>query len=397
MLFPKECQRRIGNLLISSEIRCRYNNGSQASMVLKYALLLCLMAFSQTRILSLIPLTGGAATWGVEYNNSFTLAAEQINSSTTEDNEKVMIYTEDTKCNPNVAVSVLRSGIAKYSPDFIIGGICSGDVLAQAKIVNQAKIPFIVSGASADEIRDSGEFIFRIIPSDTAVARFGANYLISAGCKNVFLISEKTSYAQGMKNLLRNSMANQVTLTLEDYLSGERDFSSIIMKLKRTNPDCIIFNGQTPSSNGLLIGRLGQQFTNLNAKRFVFYSAGNQDLIEASKGHHLGVFDISVMLSDDNKRVEKFMQDYRNRFGRLPDLPFYAVSAYDSVMLVHDLVKKSKMKKVSPFEVLNKDYSFEGIRGLYEFDAYGELEPGVLKFKVTKFTENGSETVYTTR
>ncbi|MEM4380492.1 MAG: ABC transporter substrate-binding protein, partial [Thermoplasmatales archaeon] len=239
------------------------------------------MAFSQTRILSLIPLTGGAATWGVEYNNSFTLAAEQINSSTTEDNEKVMIYTEDTKCNPNVAVSVLRSGIAKYSPDFIIEGICSGDVLAQAKIVNQAKIPFIVSGASADEIRDSGEFIFRIIPSDTAVARFGANYLISAGCKNVFLISEKTSYAQGMKNLLRNSMANQVTLTLEDYLSGERDFSSIIMKLKRTNPDCIIFNGQTPSSNGLLIGRLGQQFTNLNAKRFVFYSAGNQDLIEA--------------------------------------------------------------------------------------------------------------------
>lgn len=366
-------------------------------MVLKYALLLCLMAFSQTRILSLIPLTGGAATWGVEYNNSFTLAAEQINSSTTEDNEKVMIYTEDTKCNPNVAVSVLRSGIAKYSPDFIIGGICSGDVLAQAKIVNQAKIPFIVSGASADEIRDSGEFIFRIIPSDTAVARFGANYLISAGCKNVFLISEKTSYAQGMKNLLRNSMANQVTLTLEDYLSGERDFSSIIMKLKRTNPDCIIFNGQTPSSNGLLIGRLGQQFTNLNEKRFVFYSAGNQDLIEASKGHHLGVFDISVMLSDDNKRVEKFMQDYRNRFGRLPDLPFYAVSAYDSVMLVHDLVKKSKMKKVSPFEVLNKDYSFEGIRGLYEFDAYGELKPGVLKFKVTKFTENGSETVYTTR
>lgn len=61
-----------------------------------------------------------------------------------------MIYTEDTKCNPNVAVSVLRSGIAKYSPDFIIGGICSGDVLVQAKIVNQAKIPFIVSDASAD-------------------------------------------------------------------------------------------------------------------------------------------------------------------------------------------------------------------------------------------------------
>lgn len=127
------------------------------------------------------------------------------------------------------------------------------------------------------------------------------------------------------------------------------------MKLKRTNLDCIIFNGQTPSSNGLLIGRLGQQFTNLNAKRFVFYSAGNKDLI---KGHHLGVFDISVMLSDDDKRLEKFMQDYRNRFGRLPDLPFYAVSAYDSVMLVHHLVKKSKMKKVSPFEVLNKDYSF---------------------------------------
>ncbi|MCS6894251.1 MAG: ABC transporter substrate-binding protein [Deltaproteobacteria bacterium] len=357
--------------------------------------LLCLELFSELNFLAWIPLTGSVSSWGDVLRKSMELAVEEINLiQGSREDRKIKIRFEDTQCLPNIAATVAKQSLAVQRPVVILGGLCSGDVLAQANIVNSEKIPFIVSGASSSEIRNAGEYVFRTVPTDLLTAEFSAHHLNDVGCKNLLLISEKTPYAQGLKNGLIKNLDQRVNVHFEDFNSSERNCAALITKARRNNSDCVVINSQTPQTNGLILRELQRQKAAENAKKFVFYSKGNQDLMEAARGSHVGVFNIELHVDLKDPKVTGFILNYKKKFGSEPTILFHAISAYDSVYLAHDAVLKSLATKTPLINVLSNNFSMTGIRGVYKLDADGELVASSVIFEVSKFVDNGVELVH---
>ncbi|MCX7952244.1 MAG: ABC transporter substrate-binding protein [Deltaproteobacteria bacterium] len=288
-------------------------------------------AFAEIKILSVLPLTGPAASWGIMLNKAIQPAVNELNFQLKTIPEQITLKVEDTQCVPNVAVIVLKRAVAAFRPDIIIGGVCSGDVLAQAPIAKNEKIPFIVSCASSQEIRYAGDYIFRIVTSDVATASFAAKYESGKGYRKIHLITETTPYAIGLKNAFIKNLAPYVQITKDDFVTGERNFNSIEIKAKQSSADAVIINTQTPATNGVIAHTLKKHGVNNRIDKYVFYSKANKDLIKSAKGAHIGLFNIQPLSDFNDPQARRFWIKYRENFGEEPELPYYQLSAYDSV------------------------------------------------------------------
>lgn len=339
------------------------------------------------------PLSGDAASYGVDEKNSTILAVEEINEAGGINSRKLEIIYEDGKCSGKDAVSAAQKLINIDKVKIILGGACSGETLAIAPIAEQNKILLFSAFSSSPDITNSGDYIFRNSPSDLDVAKGYVRFIVNkAGYKKIAVMSENTDYASGVRKIFNEELRNMggVVAADEVFKQGERDFRESITKIKTSGAEAIFINPQSGVTGGLAL----KQIKELGLKMPVFsvFVFSGKDAQEAAglAANDLIYFDVAGLSAEE--KGKNFLNKFVSRFGKIGGTEYSAGSRYDSVYIIANALKECSENTECIKNFLYKMDWYYGIIGKYKFDMNGDME-GLVPL-TPKIIRNGKIELY---
>jgi branched-chain amino acid transport system substrate-binding protein len=212
-------------------------------------------------------MTGSASTTGKDIWQSAVLAAEEINADggvfIKDLGKKVPIQVilgddESTREGGQKAVTRL---ITEDKVDLLVGGFSSAVVSSHQAIVNEHRVPYIVTGASSPIITQRTDMptntTFHYCPTTDDYGKqttIFANDVIRPAINERFgfsddrplrmaLIYQDSPYGKGVQTAVMNTIAKEnlpvVIVANETFKMGETDFRTLLTSVKAANPDVI--------------------------------------------------------------------------------------------------------------------------------------------------------------
>ncbi|MGB2974079.1 MAG: branched-chain amino acid ABC transporter substrate-binding protein, partial [Candidatus Competibacter sp.] len=328
------------------------------------------------------PLTGSWASEGQGMKKIVDLLAEQQNAKGGMLGKKIEVVTEDDGGDPRTA-SLAAQRLTTQGVAAVVGTYGSSVTEASQTIYDEAGIPQIANGSTAIRLTEKDfKRFFRTAPRDDEQGRMAAQTIGKLGFKKVAILHDSTSYAKGLAdeaNALLKKKGTEVVF-FDALTPGERDYTTILTKLKGANPEVVLFTGYFPEA-GLLL----RQKKDMNWKvPFIGGDAtNNADLVKiAGKEAAEGYYFLSPPQPQDldTADAKNFLTDYQKKYNELPP-SIWAVLAGDGFrVLVAGIAgaKSTDGDKIAGY--LHKDLkNFSGLSGPISFDAKGDREGEVYR------------------
>lgn len=188
------------------------------------------------------PLTGDVAAIGKDALNGTMLAVDEWNQKGGINGKKIVLIAEDGKCSGSDGANAAQKLVNVDAVPAIVGGLCSGETLAAAPIVEPARVVLLSPGSSSPDITSAGDFVFRNYPSDALKTDAMAKHFKSKGYKAVAIISENTDFAQAFRKTLQEKLPTGAVVFDEIVEPGTKDFRSLFTRLKGTPFDIFFAN-----------------------------------------------------------------------------------------------------------------------------------------------------------
>ncbi len=309
------------------------------------------------------PLTGDGATYGQSMRRGYDLAFKG-------DSQMRLIY-EDDKLSPKDGVSAINKLISADHVKVVLGSAASGVTLAMAPIANRSKVILFSSISTSDDLRKSGEYVFRNVPRNEiqgiTAARFLHNKL---GKKKIAVLKKNDEYATNLSRSFVNELVRLGgTVVYEDaYQPGTVDFRSVIEQIRKIGPDALYVPGNYQET-GLF---LKQAFENaLNLLVVGGDGSYSPELIKIAGNAAEGSYYTIMAVQSDSDYYRSFEKAFTSEYGKAPDV--YDAYAFEAASIVRDAIKK-----VGHDSTKIRDYllsqTFDSMTGLLKFDADGEVQ-----------------------
>lgn len=331
------------------------------------------------RIGAVLALTGNNASYGQPTKRGMDLAIEELNK----DGKKINIIYEDDKSTNEGVASAFQKIIATDKVPVVLGFISSGGVLTASSIANSSKIVLLSTLASADEIKDSGDYVFRIKESSAIHGKEMAKYAKNTlGFDKVALYYANAANGISYANSFKKEFADLGGNIIFDgkYIEKANDFRSDLLKIKSIEPEAIYIAGVAPDMAQILI-----QAKELGVKTKWLASSGAESpkLIEIAKGVAEGLIFTSPAFNPNqaNDLVQKFTEAYKQKYDEMPG--FISANGYDGIMVVYDVIEKYGYNSEKIKNGLYSTKNYPGIGGTLSFDEFGEVQKPIM-FKVVK-------------
>jgi branched-chain amino acid transport system substrate-binding protein len=318
-------------------------------------------------------LTGNAASYGIDLKNSLLFANEKIAQ-----NRYELIF-EDDKCNGKDAVAVAHRFVDVLKLKYAAGFACSGTVLATARTYEKAGVIAMTMSASAADISQAGDFIFRTWPSDAGAAR-KLFYEIAANHKRLGVLSEQTDYAQGfLKSLQESNADKKIEIFNESYLTENTDFRSLILKLKQKNIDSLFINSQTEVT---FLSALKQvKELGLAAQIYSAYWAGSSNFLGNAKDLSEGIVYVDLPAVKEAASLEgiKLFEEFQAKFGRMNGIELMFATAFEGFRALHQAIQSGQDTRKYLYTT-----RFHGLFGEWSFDQNGDIQGLEFVIKVVR-------------
>jgi branched-chain amino acid transport system substrate-binding protein len=310
------------------------------------------------------PLTGDAAVYGEALKNGIDLAAEDINNKGGVLGKKVELVYEDTHLDPNEAVTVMNKFVNVDNIHIVIAAEGSGATLAAAPIADETKTIMMVPIASAATIRDAGDYVFRVIPSDGYRGVEMAKIAMDKEYKKVAVLYVNDAYGIGIDNSIKENFTgdDREVVAEESFESGDTDFRTQLTKIKLLNPDAIMIEARKEFPTIL------KQAKELNITSQIIASeplAG--DLLQEAGSTAEGLIAIDFAPTTD---YVNFKTEYESKYGTDPAL--YSDYGYDSLRILGIAINNADSTDSTKIKDALYDITYNGATGMVKFDSYGE-------------------------
>lgn len=335
------------------------------------------------RIGVILPLTGKLASYGQWAKNGFDLAVEEVNSLKNYPYDLELIYEDDTG-DPKTGVNAIQKLISVHNLSVITGLISSRMAVACAPIAEQNRVVLLSTGASSDEIRNAGDYIFRVRESGIIHGQSMADYVwrkwgTTKKIGILYLNAESgITYADAFKKRFLE-LGGRIDL-YEAYNVGETDFRTQLFKAKDKKIEILYVPGEVAEISQML-----KQAQELGLKIQFLSSVGaeNPKLIEiaGSAAENL-IYTYPAFNPDSSDEIIKqFTAKYLEKFGTKPE--FIAVNSYDAIKILAEIFKKYGYKSDQIRDGLYKIQNYNGVSGNLSFDEYGDVIKPIM-FKAVK-------------
>ena len=341
------------------------------------------------------PLTGSWASEGQGMKKIVELLAEQQNAKGGVLGQKIEVITDDDGGDPRTA-SLAAQRLTSRKVTAVVGTYGSAVTEASQAIYNEESIPQVANGSTAIRLTEKGfKNFFRTAPRDDEQGRMAAQAIDQLGFKKVAILHDNTSYAKGLadeSNTLLKKAGKQVVF-FDALTPGERDYSTILTKLKSANPEVVLFTGYFPEA-GLLL----RQKKDMNwPVPFIGGDAtNNADLVKiAGKEAAEGYYFLSPPQPQDLDTADAraFLDSYQKKYNEMPSSIWVVLAGDGFKVLVAAIegAKSTEGDKIADY-LHNNLKDFAGLSGSISFDAKGDREGEV--YRVYKVNSEGQFVIH---
>lgn len=338
-----------------------------------------------------LPLTGDIGSLGQGIQRAILLAFDEAKT----ENRlpfPVKIISFDDRSDPKEAVSVANRIVADRRVVAVVGHFNSGCSIPASSVYAQAGLPMITPASSNPVLTDQQlspqwiwpRCIFRVNTTDTVQGPWGADYLVtSLKLEKLAVIHDKTAYGQGVAEEFkkRAEKIGGKIVAFEGIQLGDRDFRSVLTKIKSASPQAIYFGGVF-SEGGILV----RQARDIGYKGVFMASEANYDPVfitvagPAAEGAYVTFLGATPDLLPAAK---KFRDAYRAKYPG-EEIKSYDGYGYEVANLVIEALAAVGPDREKIIAYL-RDVRFNGIMGETKFDEKGDtLNKTITLFQVQK-------------
>jgi branched-chain amino acid transport system substrate-binding protein len=318
------------------------------------------------------PKTGPVAEYGVMQFNGAKMAIEQINAKGGVDGKQLEAVEYDDACDPKQAVAVANK-VVNDGVKFVVGHLCSSSAQPASDVYDDEGIIMVTPAATSPDITAKGKkLVFRTIGLDSAQGPAAGNYIADVvKPKIVAVVHDKQQYGEGIATAVKTTLEGKgvKVAVFEGINAGDKDFSSLIAKLKQANVDFVYYGGYHPELGQIL--RQSKE-KGLNAKFMGPEGVGNDSISQIAGAASEGLL-VTLPKSFDkdpeNIALTKAFQDKKQD----PSGPFVYPS-YSAVQVIADGITAAKSEETDKVAEAIHAGTFKTPMGELSYDAKGDLK-----------------------
>ncbi|MFH1221258.1 MAG: ABC transporter substrate-binding protein [Candidatus Eisenbacteria bacterium] len=345
------------------------------------------------------PLTGDVKTFGESTKNGFMMAVEEANSAGGIAGKQIKVYVSDDKNDPTEAANAGSKLINQDGVKLIVGSVSSKCSIPLSELCEGMGAVMITPTSTATKVtvREDGSrkaLIFRacfIDPFQGAVAaKFALDNLKAK--TSAILYDVSNDYVKGLAEFYRDSFTKGggTVVGYESYAKDDPDFSAILTKVKRENPDILYIPDYYNK-----VALIAKQARQLGIKS-IFMGGDGWDSPEMIKiaGDAIegGYFTNHYSPEDPRPEVQAWVKKYEAQFGAKPDA--LATLAYDATHLLIEGVKKAGSDEPARVRDALQAIEKKAVSGDVTFDQSGNP---IKSAAILKYTKTGQEYVATVK
>jgi branched-chain amino acid transport system substrate-binding protein len=318
------------------------------------------------------PLTGKYAKMGIGGLNSFKLAVKQWNEKP-DTKYKYEVVSFDDEGVPQKGVEVATKACSDPEIIAVAGHYNSMVAIATTDVFHKFGVVNVVWGAVLPSITYGNDYPEICRVNGTQVEQNEANAQLvvdKLGFKKFAIIYDTTDYGRGHLQYFKEALARRgiTPIAEEGIVIDQKDFTTVLTKIKALNPEVIYFGGLTPEGVNIKL-----QMDKLGIKaQFLGTSGIKSDDFNSALGEHAE----GVICMLDGAPVEKlpggkaFMEAY-NKEGYAEPPEAYGPFAYCAANILIRAIEKVGPDRAKVIEEVNKT-DYEDIIGRIHFNEYGQ-------------------------
>lgn len=338
------------------------------------------------KIGGVVSLSGTYGIFGEDMRKGVEIAIEQRGGKVL--GKPIQVIWEDDETKPQPAVQKTTRLISE-GVQMIFGAVSSASSIAIMNIAKQRKIPHLVTMSADDKITvpNGSRYTFRTSNTLGMEQRMALSFTKEQKLKRVYgVTADYQATRDSWEWYRREAEKAGVEIVGADFAPlGNRDYSSIVDKIARSNADGVALF-MTGSDAVTMVKQAGQ--VDLGKTRKIFGPVIADETMAAGVGpSSIGVYSgVRYHFSVDNPANRKFVEAFRKKYNELPSSA--AGEAYDGMAWWLDVVEQTgswdKEKWVAAFENSVRDNSVEGRKSMRACDhqamqdgLWGVVEKGV--------------------
>jgi branched-chain amino acid transport system substrate-binding protein len=285
--------------------------------------------------------------------------------------DKIEVVPGDSACDGGKATmaanKLINSGV-----DVVIGAYCSSATEPAQIPLMEAKIIQITPASTNERLTAKGyQYFFRMPPRDDVQAWSTVQFLENKlKAKTLALIDDKQTYTAGLTANITKFVKenNKVKIVAHEYITpGDSDFTAVLTKLKRVNPDAIYASVYQPEGSKMI-----QQFRKLGLDAdFISEDAVyHPKFLEVGGPATEGAY-LTFAKAPDTPARRQFEKTYKAMW-KVDSIGSYAYYAYDAGIMALSAIRKAGTTKPDPLQKVIRNTTWEGISGDIKFDDRGD-------------------------
>lgn len=318
------------------------------------------------------PKTGPVTQYGDMQFMGAKQAIADINAKGGVDGKMLEAKEYDDACDPKQAVAVANK-VVNDGVKFVVGHLCSSSTQPASDIYEDEGVIMITPAATSPEITSRGyKMVFRTIGLDSAQGPAAGNYIADhVKPKVVAVIHDKQQYGEGIATAVKQTLEKKgVKVALfEGINAGDKDFGSLIQKLKQANVDFVYYGGYHPEL-GLILRQAKEK--GVNAKFMGPEGVGNDSISQIAQDASEGLL-VTLPKSFDADPANKAIVDALKADGKDPSGPF-VFPAYSAVEVIAGGITAAKSEDTAKVAAAIHAGTFKTPTGDLSYDAKGDLK-----------------------
>jgi branched-chain amino acid transport system substrate-binding protein len=328
------------------------------------------LALAKTlKIGTLSPLTGPYAQDGTDILQGVKTAVAVYGPLKGYDD--VEVIPGDSACDGGKATmaanKLINSGV-----NVVVGAYCSSATEPAQIPLMEAKVVQITPASTNERLTAKGyKYFFRMPPRDDVQAWSTVQFLEKKlKIKTLALIDDKQAYPAGLTaNITKFAKENNIIKIVahEHITPGDSDFTAVLTKLKRINPDAIYMGVYQPEGSKMIqqVRKLG--LTSVFISEDAVY---HPKFLEVGGPAAEGVY-LTFAQAPDTPERQQFIKTYKAMWNA-DAVGSYAFYAYDAGMMALAAIEKAGMTDADALQKTIRGTTWSGVTGDIKFDEHGD-------------------------
>ncbi len=238
--------------------------------------------------------------------------------------------------------------------------------------MNKGKVVQITPASTNERLTSKGyKFFFRMPPRDDVQAWSTVQFLEKKmKAKTIALVDDKQTYTAGLtENIEKFAKKNNIVkIVAHEYITpGDSDFTAVLTKLKKVNPDAIYLGVYQPEGSKMIVQAKKLGLTSTLISEDAVY---HPKTLEVAGDAANGMF-FTFAYTKETPERKAFVETYKKMWN-VKAVGTYAYYAYDAAMMVMSAVAKAGSAEAEKLAPVIRGNTWPGITGDIAFDEKGD-------------------------